>query len=85
MASPDQRWSPASPSPATARSLWSTEDELVFVTSLGTWREQQQNRVLLLRRYLAALPHRQDWGYIDVAQVQVRVERLLADDDAETV
>ena len=74
----------ASRAPVTARSLWSTEDELQFITFLGTWREPHRERAPLLRRYLAACAHRQDWGQIDVVQVQVLVERLLAEDDAAT-
>lgn len=73
----------AYPHSTTSRPVWSTEDELLFVTFLGTRREEPQNRALLLRRYLAALPHRQDWGQIDVAHVQRQVERLLAEDESE--
>ena len=81
MASSDERWSPVYLSPTTARSLWSTQDELLFITSLGTWRELHCERAPLLRRYLAALPHRQNWGHIDVVQVQLWIERLLAEGD----
>ena len=72
-----------SPRSPTAHHVWSTEDELLFVTSLGTWGAQQQNRDRLLRRYLVALPHRHNWGHIDMVQVQLRVERLLAEGDPE--
>jgi hypothetical protein len=51
---------------------------------LGTWHEPHRERAPLLRRYLAAYAHRQDWGQIDVVQVQVLVERLLAEDEAAT-
>lgn len=61
---------------STSRPLWGTEDELLFVTFLGAWREQKADRDLLLRRYLAACAHRHDGGHIDVVQVQLRVERL---------
>lgn len=88
MASPDQRWSLGSPArftPGTSRSLWSTEDEIQFVTSLGTWCEPHRERAPLLRRYLATCAHRQNWGQIDVQQVRRLIEQLLAEDDAETV
>ena len=74
-----QRWRPA------PRSLWSTEDELLFVTSLGAWREPQCERAPLLRRYLAALSQRQNWGQIDVVQVRLQVERLLAEEPPASV
>lgn len=83
MSSTEQHWSLARPHPPTARPVWSTEDELLFVTSLGTWGTKRRHRGPLLQRYLAALPHRQDWGHIDVRQVQWRVERLLAEGDAD--
>jgi hypothetical protein len=73
----------AYPRSITSRLVWSTEDELLFVTFLGTWREQKEDRAQLLRRYLAVLPHRRDWGQIDVVQVRLQVERLLAEDEAE--
>jgi hypothetical protein len=82
MASTAHPWS-AYPHSTTSRPVWSTEDELLFVTFLGTWREQHADRALLLRRYLAACAHRHDWGHIDVVQVQLRVEQLLASDDPE--
>jgi hypothetical protein len=84
MLPPDQPRSSVHLSPTTARSLWSTEDELQFVTSLGTWREPPRERAPLLQRYLAACAHRQDWGQIDVRQVRLQIERLLAEDDSET-
>ena len=85
MSPTEQSWSVAHPLPVTARSAWSTEDELLFVTSLGTWGAQQQNRDRLLRRYLVALPHRHHWGHIDRVQVQLRVERLLAEGQPDPV
>jgi len=85
MSPTEQRWSVAHLRPVTARSAWSTEDELLFVTSLGTWGAQQQNRDRLLRRYLVALPHRHNWGHIDMVQVQLRVERLLAEGQPDPV
>ena len=85
MSPTEQSWSLAHPLPVTARSAWSTEDELLFVTSLGTWGAQKQNRNRLLRRYLAALPHRHNWGHIDMVQVQLRVERLLAEGQPDPV
>ena len=80
-----QRWSPAPLSPTTARFLWSTEDELLFVTSLGAWHTPQRERAPLLRRYLAALSQRQNWGQIDVVQVRLQVERLLAEEPPASV
>jgi hypothetical protein len=49
---------------------------------LGTWHEPHRERAPLLRRYLAACAHRQDWGQIDVQQVRLRIERLLVEDDS---
>jgi hypothetical protein len=78
-----QPWSLAYPHAPTARPVWSTEDELLFVTSLGAWGAHRRARVPLLRRYLEACAHRQDWGQINEEQVQLRVERLLAEDEPE--
>jgi hypothetical protein len=72
-----------SPRSPTAHHVWSTEDELLFVTSLGAWCPRRHARAPLLRRYLAACAHRQEWGHIDMVQVQLRVERLLAEGDPE--
>ena len=82
--SPDQRQSPGPLAPVPARALWSTADELRFITFLGTWHAPPRERASLLRRYLAACAHRQDWGQIDVGQVQGLIERLLAEGDAAT-
>jgi hypothetical protein len=79
-----QSWSLAPPHATTARPVWSTEEELLFVTSLGAWGAQRRARVPLLRRYLEACAHRQDWRQIDAGHVQRRVERLLAADAPET-
>jgi hypothetical protein len=68
----------AYPHSTTSRPVWSTEDELLFVTSLGAWGKSQRERAPLLRCYLAACAHRHNWGHIDMVQVQLRVERLLA-------
>jgi hypothetical protein len=56
-----------------SRPVWSTENELLFVICLGTWKAQQANRDLFPHRYLAACAHRQDWGRIDVVQGQLRM------------
>jgi hypothetical protein len=79
-----QPWSLAHPHAPTAHPVWSTADELLFVPSLGAWGAQRRARVPLLRRYLEAWAHRQDWGQIDEEQVQRRVARLLAADAPET-
>jgi hypothetical protein len=76
MAPTVQPWSLACPHAPTACPVWSTEDELLFVTSLGAWGAHRRARAPLLRRYLEARAQRQDWGQIDEAQVQLRVERL---------
>jgi hypothetical protein len=85
MSPTEQSWSVAHPLPVTARSAWSTEDELLFVTSLGAWGKSQRERAPLLRCYLAACAHRHNWGHIDMVQVQLRVERLLAEGQPDPV
>jgi hypothetical protein len=40
----------AYPRSTTNRPIWSTEDELLFVTLLGTWYEPQCARAPLLQR-----------------------------------
>jgi hypothetical protein len=75
----------AYPHSTTSRPVWSTDDELLFVTLLGTWHEPPCARAPLLRRYLNACTHRQDWGQIDVRQVQLRIERLLAEGEPQAV
>jgi hypothetical protein len=78
MSPTEQSWFLAHPLPVTARSAWSTEDELLFVTSLGAWGKSQ-------REHLAACAHRHNWGHIDMVQVQLRVERLLAEGQPDPV
>jgi len=83
MSAPAHPWV-SSPHATTSRPEWTTEDALLFVTCLGTWRQPPCARAPLLRRYLAACARRQDWGQIDVGQVQLRVARLLTVGEPET-
>jgi hypothetical protein len=83
MSAPEHPWV-TYPHSTTSRPVWSTEDELLFVTFLGTWRQPPCARAPLLRRYLEACARRQDWGQIDVGQVQLRVARLLTEGEPET-
>jgi hypothetical protein len=55
MSPTEQPWV-AYPRSTTSRPVWSTEDELLFVTLLGTWCEPPRARAPLLQRYLDQIP-----------------------------
>ena len=62
---------------------WSTGDELAFLAALGTrqWSSSMAGplpaRLVLLRRYQAAMRCRVDWGSVDPARVATTVAILL--------
>ncbi len=69
---------------AMYQSGWTTKDELLFIRGLGRgeFRLLPPNvpladRKTLLRRYLASMPLRADWGQIDSVRVRQEVEMLL--------
>ena len=76
---------PADPRSQRSNPLWTTSHEIAFVAGLGSFQQADRRRLMgrlvLLRRYLAAMPLRQDWG--DILQHVVR--RTVVDALAECV
>ena len=75
------------------REKWETEDELLFLQHLGAHRwlnignsqrkpADAAERLDLLRNYLAGIPDRSKWGFIDKEEVSsfvvAEIARLLA-------
>lgn len=59
-------------------SVWNTDDELRFLSLLGTWAEDQRiPRETLLQRYRGAMHLRSAWGAVDEACVRRRLVELL--------
>ena len=67
---------------------WSTDDELTFLRGLGAHvfgdkatRESRTHllapRIILLQRYLDAMPRRTHWGDIDAVKVGVHIHAML--------
>lgn len=63
---------------------WATRDEIAFLMGIGTHASSEtlnchgrMDRATLLRRYLDAMPQRQNWGEIDSLVVARFVAALL--------
>jgi hypothetical protein len=62
---------------------WATRDEINFLNGLGQWSESSAlTKRQLLRNYVEASAHRNNWGAIDPVEIKQHCLYLLKQDTA---
>lgn len=60
--------------------IYTTQDEIAFLEGMGTWSPtSRSDRPALLRGYIAAWPHRVNWGLVAPEACLNRARELLGD------